>query len=157
MAAKKPATTYWFFNTDESESEGEGAHQRMIDQSCIAAWGDCIRHGGAKETLEQPEDGDTVFLFRAGHGIVAIADVTDEPPTPSTIIFPDGDREFKRPVRNLRVAAEPLSCAAIRDETGYDLPCRHIVCRIRDYSAVKFILRYFADAKRHTLGRSRRR
>jgi hypothetical protein len=39
MAAKKTKTTYWFFNTDESESEGEGAHQRMIDESCIAAWG----------------------------------------------------------------------------------------------------------------------
>jgi EVE domain len=157
MAAKKAQTTYWFFNTDETELVGEGAHQRMIDRSCIAAWGDCIRHGGAKETLEQPEYGDTVFLFRSGHGIVAIADVTDEPPTPSTTIFPDGDREFKRPVRNLRVAAKPLSFAAIRDATGYDLPCRHIVCRVRNDSAVKYILRYFADAKRRTLRRNRRR
>jgi hypothetical protein len=154
--AAKGRSTYWFFNTDESESEGEGAHQRMIDQSCIAAWGNCVRHGGAKETLEQPEYGDTVFLFRAGHGIVAVADVTDEPPTTSTTIFPDGDREFKRPVRNLRVAAEPLSCSAIREATGYDLPCRHIVCRVKNDSAVKYILRYFADAKKQVLRRNGR-
>lgn len=153
MGASKTKSCYWFFNTDESESEGEGAHQRMIDESCIAAWGTCIRHGGAKETLEQPEYGDTVFLFRAGHGIVATAEVMDDPPIPSTTIFPDGDREFKRPVRNLRVAGEPLSCAAIRDATGYDLPCRHIVCRIRNDAAVKHILSYFANGKRKTVRR----
>jgi hypothetical protein len=157
MAAKKTKTTYWFFNTDESESEGEGAHQRMIDQSCIAAWGRCIRHGGAKETLEQPQFGDTVFLYRAGHGIVAIADVTDEPPTPSTTVFPDGDREFKRAVRNLRAAPQPLSYAVIRDATGYNLPCRHIVCGIHDDAAVKYILRYFANSKKQSVRRNGRR
>lgn len=66
MPAKKTETAYWFFNTDETESEGEGAHQRMIDQSCIDAWGDCIRRGGAKESLEQPEDRDMVFSFVLG-------------------------------------------------------------------------------------------
>lgn len=145
MIAKKVETMYWFFNTDESESVGKGAHQRMIEQSCIAAWGTCIRHGGAKETLEQLGCSDTVFLFRAKHGIVAIADVTDEAPTPSTTVFPDGEHEYKRPVQNLRVAAAALSCAAIRDATGYDLPCRHIVCRIRKDVAVKYILSYFAN------------
>src|SRR5437870_229835 len=27
--------TYWLFNTDETEDEGEGAYQKMIDHSCI--------------------------------------------------------------------------------------------------------------------------
>ena len=31
--------TYWLFNTDETEVEGEGAHLEMIAQSRIAAWG----------------------------------------------------------------------------------------------------------------------
>ena len=156
MAQKSAEREYWFFNTDESELQGEGAHQRMIDQSCIAAWGRCIRHGGAKETLEQPRFGDTVFLYRAGHGIVAMADVTDDPATPSKTVFPDGPREYKRPVRNLRVA-EPLTYAAIRDATGYNLPCRHIVCAIHDSAAVKYILRHFAKAKKQALRRNERR
>lgn len=155
MSEKKSVRSYWFFNTDESESEGEGAHQRMISQSCIAAWGRCVRHGGAKETLELPDHDDIVFLFRAGHGIVAMADVTAERPTPSTTIFPDGDGEYTRSVRNLRVLAEALSCATIRGATGYDLPCRHIVCRIRDDSAVRYILRHFADNRMQTPRRKR--
>jgi hypothetical protein len=140
--------SYWFVNTDESETEGEGAHLRMIDECCIAAWGTCIRHGGAKETLEQPESGDTVFLYRCGYGIVAVADVTDESPTPSTTIFPGEDGEYKRPVRNLRVAKEPLSCTAIREATRHDLPYRHIVCRIHNDAVVKYILDYFAKGKK---------
>ena len=153
MAGKKAKSTYWLFNTDETEPEGKGAHQRMIDQSCIAAWGDCIRHGGAKSTLEQIEFGNTVFLFRAGHGIVAIADVLEGPPVPSRTIFPSGKREFQRPIGSLRVASKPLSCTAIRDATGYDLPGRHIVCRIHNASAVKHVLQYFSP-KRQTLRRN---
>ena len=145
MARKKAKSTYWLFNTDETEPEGKGAHQRMIDQSCIAAWGDCIRRGGAKATLEQIEFGHTVFLFRAGHGIVAVADVLDGPPVPSRTIFPRGKGEFKRPIGNLRKDLPPLSCAMIRDATGYDLPGRHIVCRIHNSSAVKYILQYFSS------------
>ncbi len=153
MAAKKSGRKYWFFNTDESESEGKGAHRRMIDQSCIAAWGKCVRHGGAKETLQQPQFGDTVFLYRARHGIVAMADVTDAPPTPSTTVFPDGNREFKRAVRNLCEPEIPLTYAAIRDATGYALPCRHIVCAIHDTSALKYILNYFANGKKQAVRR----
>ncbi|MEZ6130356.1 MAG: hypothetical protein R3C59_16860 [Planctomycetaceae bacterium] len=156
MAGKKAKSTYWLFNTDETEPEGKGAHQRMIDQSCIAAWGDCIRHGGAKRTLEQIEFGNTVFLFRAGHGIVAVADVLDGPPIPSKTIFPGGDREFKRPICNLRKSSKPLSCAAIRDATGYDLPGRHIVCRIHNVSAVKHILQYFNAAKQPSRRKGRK-
>ena len=67
----------WFFNTDESEKEGKGAYQKMIDQSCIAAWGEC-RGNGAEATLNKPGDGDIVFLYRAGFGVVASATCTGE-------------------------------------------------------------------------------
>ena len=40
VPATKTMSPCFFFNTDETESEGKGAHQRMIDESCIAAWGD---------------------------------------------------------------------------------------------------------------------
>ncbi|MFL5340898.1 MAG: EVE domain-containing protein [Gemmataceae bacterium] len=148
MTSRTAKKMYWYFNTDESESEGEGAHQRMIDQSCIAAWGRCIRHGGAKETLRQPQVGDTVFLYRAGYGIVAMADVADETPTRSETVFPDGNREYKRAVCKMLRAEPPLSYSEIRDATGYHLPCRHILCPIHDNSAVKYILTNFANTKK---------
>ena len=61
---------YWLFNTDETEEEGEGAYQDMLDLSVIAAWGYC-RGTGAKRTLNKPTEGDTVFFFLAGRGIIA--------------------------------------------------------------------------------------
>ena len=60
---------YWLFNTDETEQEGEGAYREMIAQSRIAAWGHC-RGTGARGTLNRPDEGETVFFFRAGHGLI---------------------------------------------------------------------------------------
>ena len=67
--------TYWLFNIDETEAEGEGAHLEMIAQSRIAAWGYC-RGTGARATLNWPGEGETVFFFRAGEGIIASGRVT---------------------------------------------------------------------------------
>src|SRR6266699_2309949 len=78
--------TYWLFNTDETEAEGEGAYQKMIDQACIAAWGSC-RNQGAKRTLEKPRPGETVFLFCARRGIIASGQVTDEQPVARNSVF----------------------------------------------------------------------
>ena len=61
----------WFFNTDESEQPGKGAYKRMINQSCIAAWGNC-RGKGADEILKVPVAGERVFLFRVGFGIASL-------------------------------------------------------------------------------------
>ena len=55
------STTYWLFNTDETEEEGKGAYERMIERSCIAAWGGC-KNLGAEKTLQKPQASDVVFL-----------------------------------------------------------------------------------------------
>jgi hypothetical protein len=126
----------WLFNTDETEQEGGGAYRDLLDQSVIAAWGYC--HGtGARRTLDKPSEGETVFYFRAGHGIIASGQVAG-PAFQANMIFGQPD-EFHRTVNNLRVLPVPLTVAEIRENTGYDLPCRHIVCHLKDEEGVRFI------------------
>lgn len=140
MATASPA--YWFCNTDEAEPVGKGAYKKMIEQSCIAAWGNCGELG-AELTLQKPVKGDKVFLFCAGKGIVAGGQVTDTQPFSSNSVFNEKrSGEFHRPIEKLKVLKKPLSVADIKNATGYVLPYRHIVCRISDHSAVKFILEH---------------
>lgn len=130
----------WLFNTDETEPEGEGAHKDMIDLSVIAAWGSC-RGSGARLTLDKPADGETIFYFLARHGIIASGEVSGAA-FPSDKIFGKTD-EFHRTITNLRQLPRPLSVAEIREGSGYDLPCRHIVCQLNDEDGVRFILDHF--------------
>jgi hypothetical protein len=132
--------TYWLFNTDETEEEGEGAYQEMLAQRRIAAWGNC-RGVGACRTLDKPQDGETVFFFRAGHGIIAKGEVKGAAFQGDSVFNEWG--EFHRRVRNLRVLPSPLTVAEIREETGYELPYRHIVCRMKDEDGVRFIDGHF--------------
>ena len=89
---------YWLFNTDETEDEGEGAYQKMIDQSCIAAWGNC-RNQGAKKTLQKPRTGETLFFFCARRGIIASGQVKDGQPFRATSVFGgEADREYHRAI-----------------------------------------------------------
>ncbi len=138
---------FWLFNTDETEKEGEGAYQKMIDQSCIAAWGSC-KNQGAKKTLAKPQPGETVFLFCAGRGIIASGQATEEPPFVSKSIFGAGNAEgeYHRVVDNLRVLETPLTVAEVMKATGYQLPYRHIVCRLNDPAAVQYIIRHIDNA-----------
>src|SRR5579872_4352140 len=117
---------YWLFNTDETEEVGEGAYEKMIYRSCIAAWGNC--HGqGAEKTLQKPENDDTVFLYCARQGIVASGQVKAQQPLPSNSIFgDDAHDEYQRPLYNLKRLETPLSVADIESKTGYRLPYRHI-------------------------------
>ncbi len=133
---------YWLFNTDETEQEGEGAHWDMLDLSVIAAWGHC-RGTGARRTLDKPAEGETVFFFLAGHGIIASGEVTGRA-FKATTIFGQPD-EYHRTVSNLRVLPCPLTVAEIRENSGYDLPCRHIVCRLNDEDGVRFIVNHFEN------------
>jgi hypothetical protein len=96
---------YWLFNTDETEQEGEGAHRDMIDLSVIAAWGYC-RGSGARRTLDRPTEGETVFFFLAGQGIIASGEVTGRAFQADTV-FGQPD-EFHRTISNLRVLPCPL-------------------------------------------------
>jgi hypothetical protein len=137
--------TYWLFNTDETEEEGEGADRRMIEQSCIAAWGDC-KSLGAEKILQKPQSGDVVFLFCARKGIIARGQLTDEQPFASTSVFPNGHDEYQRAIDNLKVLPEPLAVADILKESGYSLPYRHIVCRLKHEPAIRFIMNHFAKA-----------
>jgi hypothetical protein len=66
---------FWLFNTDETEAEGEGAYQHMLDMRVIAAWGHS-RGIGARRILDKPGEGETLFFFRAGHGIIASGEVS---------------------------------------------------------------------------------
>jgi hypothetical protein len=133
---------YWLFNTDETEQEGEGAYQEMIDQSVIAAWGHC-RGTGACGTLNRPEEGETVFFFRAGHGIIASGQVAGQAFRGNTVFGEWG--EYHRTVNNLQVLPCPLTVAEIRENTGYNLPCRHIVCQLTHEDGVQYILEHFEN------------
>ncbi len=133
---------YWLFNTDETEQVGEGAYQHMLDLGVIAAWGYC-RGTGARSTLDKPEESETVFFFRAGHGIIASGEVTG-PAFQADTIFGQSD-EYHRTVNNLRVLPCPLTVAEIREGSGYDLPCRHIICQLNDADGVRFLVDHFRN------------
>lgn len=137
--------SYWLCNTDETEQQGKGAYQKMLDQSCIAAWGSC-REQGAEKTLNKPHAGDTVFLFCAGRGIIAKGNVTKELAAKSKSVFPaHAKKEFKRPIGNLQKLEHSLSVTEIRSETGYELPYKHTVCEIHNLDAIQFILDRFSN------------
>ncbi len=134
--------TSWLFNTDETEAEGAGAHRHMLDLSVIAAWGHS-RGTRARRTLDRPAEGDTVYFFLAGRGIIASGQVAGQSFRANTIF--DQSDEFHRTVNNLRVLPCPLTVAEIREGSGYDLPCRHIVCRLNDENGVRFIQDQFEN------------
>src|SRR5579863_790173 len=133
------AQGYWLSNTDETEEQGRGAYRTMLSRSCIAAWGSCNGQG-AEKTLNKPQDGDTVYLFCAGQGIVAIGQATDKLAFRSNSIFgKEAGKAFMRRIVNLKRLQPPVSVAQIRDETGYELPYKHTVCRLLNRKAIKFI------------------
>lgn len=125
----------WYFNTDESEDEGKNAYAKMINHSCIAAWGHCLGKG-TQRLLRRPAGEDMIFLYRAGHGIVASGQVTEEGPFKSRAVF-DQRGEYHRRVVNLRVLPgnKPLSYSEVAGGTGYFLPVRCIICRIHNSAA----------------------
>jgi hypothetical protein len=137
---------YWLFNTDETEHEGEGAYRDMLDQSVIAAWGSC-KEVGAERTLNRPAEGEPVFYFLAGTGIIASARVTGQAFESNTIFSQPG--EYHRKVTNLRrKLRSPLTVAEIRASTGYHLPARGcIVCQLHDDAGARLIASYFEDGK----------
>jgi hypothetical protein len=134
---------HWFFNTDESEAEGEGAYHEMINESCIAAWGNC-RNQGALQMLKRPAERDMVFFYCARRGIIASGEFTEDPPFAADSVFA-GDREYHRKIVNLKVLPNPLTFADVLEETKYRLPVRHILCRIKNPSAVRSILNHLGE------------
>lgn len=138
----------WLFNTDETEIEGTGTYQSMLQQSVIAAWGDC-RELGAERMLNKPDQGETVFFFLAGTGIIAKGQVVGHA-FRSDVIFGKSD-EYHRGIDGLVVLDHPLATSKIYELTGYSLPARHIVCQMHDETGVSFIEEYFSNSKPNEL------
>jgi hypothetical protein len=134
---------YWYFNTDETEDEGKNAYEEMINQQCVAAWGYC-RGKGAEKLLQRPRTNDVVFLYRAGFGMVACGTFTEKAPVESQTVFAQ-EGEYHRQLDNLRILSQTklLSAHDIREATGYELPARHILCKIHNASANTFLTDYF--------------
>ena len=40
---------------------------------------------------------------------------------------------------------DPLTVAKIREGSAYDLPCRHIICRLNDEAGVRFLREHFEN------------
>jgi len=113
--------TYWLFNTDEAETPGQGAYLLMLQQLCIAAWGEQYN---ANVLLTKPRADDCVFFYVNGVGIVAKATFTASGPFSSDSIFgKQREGEFHRNVVKLvRPRRGPLSHAFVRQRVGYYLP-----------------------------------
>lgn len=139
---------YWLFNTDETEREGFGKYKAMFKHQVVSAWGYC-KGLGAEVTMNRPDAGDAIFYFRAGYGIVACAIATDELSFPSSKIF-SADGEYSRVIESLQVLPEDgyLTVAEIKDATGYQIPYRQIMGRIKDERAIKYLLSCFSRIKK---------
>lgn len=133
---------FWLHNTDESEFEGEGAYKEMLKLGVMAAWGYC-KGVGAERMLNKPKDGETVFFFLRGTGIIARGEA-DGPAFCADTIF-DADGEYHRKVKNLgRKSRFPLTVADLRERTGYHLPARGcIVCQLHHPTAARYMSEHF--------------
>jgi len=134
---------YWFFNTDESEIEGEGAYIEMLNRSVIAAWGDC-NGNGAERTLNKPKDGDQIFYFLAGTGIIASGKVSGLAFQANTI-FRQASEFHRTVVELIDRRRNPLTTKEVREVTGYHLPAKKIVCQMWHKGGVEHIARCFGN------------
>jgi hypothetical protein len=87
--------------------------------------------------------GETAFYFRAGTGIIAAGQVVGQAFRANSI-FGQAD-EYHRTVNNLLRLRYPVTVAEIRENTGYNLPCRCIVCRLNHQAGVRYILDRFRN------------
>lgn len=139
---------YWLFNTDETEPEGKGKHAVMMRRKVVAAWGHC-KGIGAEATMNRPDDGDIVFYFRAGFGFVGCARVTEQLSFATSNIF-ESVGEYSRPVVDVQTLSggRVVTVAEIKTETGYQVPYRQIMGRIKDDDAVDYLIRRFKPSRK---------
>lgn len=112
MAAKKTKTTYWFFNTDESESEGEGAHRRMIDQSA-SPWEPVAPSGKRTREYASEHRGGSIALDR-------ISDPEFSCFCPRTLVF-NGEEENMNPP--IPICKGLFSCRQVFTDEKYKDTC----------------------------------
>jgi hypothetical protein len=144
--SQETSMEYWVLNTDEAELEGQGADRKMISRSCVAAWGERF---GAEAKLSRPEEGDKVFLYKKGVGIIAKATFDHSGPYPSNDIFGMQHKgEFSRKITDLKTSpVRPLSCAAIESETGSSFRPLQTIFRIKNPVIAQFLDDSFEVAK----------
>lgn len=133
----------WIFNTDESEVPGRGAYRLMIENSCIATWGQ--RRG--TNLIAAPEAGDLVFYYRDKVGVIAMAEFDESAPFRSNDIFQkESEEEFSRTVVNLETPIlGPITAKEVKAATGYSLPAKgRTPHRLKNEEAVEFLLTKFS-------------
>jgi len=94
-----------------------------------------------EERVNGPGNGDRIFLYLAGKGIVAVGQVGEGPAVRSDEIFRGKfGNEHDRPV--VWEASVAPDEAVTRNDTkkwGYNLPVRATLCRMRDSEAAEKI------------------
>ncbi|EKO3871367.1 hypothetical protein P0E20_005403 [Vibrio harveyi] len=124
----------WFFNTNETYSRG--AYKNMLEHSCIAIYG----YSNPEEMLSAPNDGDRVFFYRNGVGIIAIGEF-ESTIEPSNSIFGKKDEgEYIRKVKNIVEVTNGISASEVRG-LGYNLPVRSTLCKIYNDKVADLIVR----------------
>jgi hypothetical protein len=107
----------WVMIADDGAEGGHAAAERMLLNSCVAAWGDLF---GAETTLNMPEPCDHVFFFMKGIGVLAKATFDASWAFPSNQIFGQKHQgEFCRRITDLHVRLDkPVTCEEIEAEAG---------------------------------------
>ena len=138
---------YWIFNTDETEDVGKGKHEAMLSKCVIAAHGWC-KGKRAERTLNQPDPGDVIFYYRAGHGFIASAVAANQNSEKTDEIF-KASGEYMRPVTEVKILKEDevVTAAEVKSATGRTTSYRHIVSQIHHQEVVDYLLKRFKKIK----------
>ncbi|MGD0921676.1 MAG: EVE domain-containing protein [Terriglobia bacterium] len=96
---------FYILNTNTAHDDQH--HRVMLEKhKAIAAY-------NAKGGIEQLQKGDTVFLYRSGHGIVAVGTVSGKLERRSY----QEDEEYSRQLAEFRYVSPPISAAEIKEIT----------------------------------------
>ena len=112
----------WFFNTDETHLPG--AWEKMREHNVIADFG--YGHAKSKHKMDLPRQGDRVFAYMNGYGILGVGRVEEEESYAASTVFQqsEGD-EFHRKVSwSATVPREQAVRAQEVSQWGYNLPVR---------------------------------
>jgi len=129
----------WFFNS--AETYAPNAFQSMIDLATIAAFGYGPERTEHKMNL--PAQGERVFMFVTGRGIIAVGRVLEDQAVQRDTVFGnrDGD-EYHREVRwSYSVAPDEAVTASQCSDWGYNLPVRCVIARIANHHVADLIER----------------
>ncbi|MGD1103648.1 MAG: hypothetical protein ABSA59_16480 [Terriglobia bacterium] len=111
------ASHNWIFNTNEKYAPG--SYRKMLKDGVIAL----ANYTNTEEKLNRPIQGDRIFAYLNGKGIIAVGRMGGELAYPSRAIFKEEEDEWNRKVEwKVRVDADKGLRAAEAREWGYNLP-----------------------------------